>query len=211
MFFICLPCLVLQKVTLNHISPRTRDRRSQICLSTFIPHLTLITCASAVADRLPLTPPPARLPSPPLLLLLLQPSASLSASPQTQQRAMLMVAGIWSPPDSGSETPLSPELNGSLPGSLGQDSSPEMIPHSGQENMKHPYVPYGHHYKHHPHHMPHPADPMANQLHPHHQVSHAVTSICNRLTHANLSISSKHTATCRRCIPWPYIKAMRSS
>jgi len=80
------------------------------------------------------------------------------------------VLGLWSPPDSGSETPYSPpedenckQISSGLNGSLSQDSSPEMIPGNDKQ---HPYVPYGHPYK--SHHIPLPPD--VNQMHHlHHQ------------------------------------------
>lgn len=104
----------------------------------------------------------------------------------------LLLPGLWSPPDSGSETPYSPPEDGSCKnlgsggeslsaGSLSQDSSPEMISHSGQDKQHpsqhqqhHPYVPppYGHphHFKH-MHHIP-SEHHVNNQIHQlHHQVS----------------------------------------
>lgn len=108
---------------------------------------------------------------------------------------MLPPSGLWSPPDSGSETPYSPpedescknnlgSAGGSLSaGSLSQDSSPEMIHADGkqqqpnsQHHHHHPsYVPppYGHphHYKQHMHHMSPPDHhQIVHQLHQH-QVS----------------------------------------
>ena len=107
----------------------------------------------------------------------------------------LLLPGLWSPPDSGSETPYSPPEDESIKnlgslsaGSLSQDSSPEMISGQQQDNKQHhqqhqhhaSYVPppYGHHhFKHMSHHIP-------NEQHQHqiHQLHHQVSlqeNFCN--------------------------------
>jgi hypothetical protein len=97
----------------------------------------------------------------------------------------LLLPGLWSPPDSGSETPYSPPEDESIKnlgsgslsaGSLSQDSSPEMISHSGQQDkhhnqhssQHHAYVPppYSHHhFKHMTHHIPNEHQHQIHQLH----------------------------------------------
>lgn len=86
---------------------------------------------------------------------------------------IILTSGLWSPPDSGSETPYSPpedenckQITSGLNGSLSQDSSPEMIPGNDKQ---HPYVPYGHPYK--THHIPLPPDVNNQMHHLHHQVN----------------------------------------